>query len=122
VDVIAQRGWWPYNADRALEAITAFQDAARRGTSAAMRRDATYGLLLSMLTMNMTNRPRQGCCHRAPLARSARRGRGQILDQRGVRAYNTGDYAARRPHSLRASGPDGNDPARIWRFCMAMPC
>lgn len=93
VDVIAQRGWCAYNADRALEAITAFQDAARRGTSAAMRRDATYGLLLSMLTMNMTEQAAQVAAT-APLSHDQRvEVEGQILDQRGVRAYNTGDYA-----------------------------
>jgi tetratricopeptide (TPR) repeat protein len=93
VDVVAQRGWCAYNADRTLEAITAFQDAARRGTSSDMRRDASYGLLLSMLKLNMTEQAAQVAAS-APLSHDQRvEVEGQILDQRGVRAYNTGEYA-----------------------------
>lgn len=92
-DVLAQRGWCAYNANRSLEAMDAFQEAARRGTTASTRRDATYGLLLSMLRLNMTEQAAQVAAA-APLTHSQRvEVEGQILDQRGVRAYNTGQYA-----------------------------
>ena len=93
VDIVAQRGWCAYNADRSLEAIAAFKDVAQRGNSPNMRRDATFGLLLSMLSQNMTEQAAQVAAT-APLTRDQRvEVEGQILDQRGVRAYNSGEFA-----------------------------
>jgi tetratricopeptide (TPR) repeat protein len=93
LDVVFQRGWCAYNADRALEAISAFDDVARRTRDQDMRREASYGLLLSMLRMNMTEQAAQ-IAAAAPLTRPQRiEVEGQILDQRGVRAYESGDYA-----------------------------
>ena len=57
-----------------------------------MRRDASYGLLLSMLQLNMTEQAAQTAAA-APLTRTQRiEIEGQILDQRGVRAYEAGDF------------------------------
>jgi TolA-binding protein len=93
VDVIFQRGWCAYNADRSLEAISAFDEAVRRARTSDMRREASYGLLLSMLRMNMTEQAAQVAAT-APLTRTQRiEIEGQILDQRGVRAYESGDFA-----------------------------
>jgi thioredoxin-like negative regulator of GroEL len=92
LDVLFQRGWCAYNADRAMEAVSAFDEAARRAGSSEMRRDASYGLLLSMLRLNMTEQAAQ-IAAAAPLTRTQRiEVEGQILDQRGVRAYESGDY------------------------------
>ncbi len=92
LDVLFQRGWCAYNADRAMEAVSAFDEAARRATGSEMRRDASYGLLLSMLRLNMTEQAAQ-IAAAAPLTRTQRiEVEGQILDQRGVRAYEAGDF------------------------------
>lgn len=93
IAVIYQRGWCAYNADRTMEAIAAFRDAAARGTSDTMRRDAQYGMLLSMLRLNMTEDAARISAN-APLTREQRvEVEGQILDQRGVRAYERNEYA-----------------------------
>jgi tetratricopeptide (TPR) repeat protein len=93
VQVIYQRGWCAYNADRPMEAIASFRQAAGRGPTPETRRDATYGLLLSMLRLNMTEQAARVAAA-APLTRTQRiEIEGQILDQRGVKAYETGDYA-----------------------------
>lgn len=93
LDVLFQRGWCAYNAERPMEAIAAFDSVARRANDSEVRRDASYGLLLSMLRMNMTEQAAQ-IAAAAPLTRTQRiEVEGQILDQRGVRAYENGDYA-----------------------------
>ncbi|MDG4650393.1 hypothetical protein P6F26_18260, partial [Roseibacterium sp. SDUM158017] len=93
LDIVYQRGWCAYNADRAMEAISAFDETTRRATSGELRRDASYGLLLAMLRINMTEQAAQVAAA-APLTRQQRiEVEGQILDQRGVRAYESGDYA-----------------------------
>lgn len=93
IAVIYQRGWCAYNADRTMEAIAAFREAAARGTSDIMRRDAQYGMLLSMLRLSMTEDAARISAN-APLTREQRvEVESQILDQRGVRAYNSRDYA-----------------------------
>jgi len=91
--VLYQRGWCAYNLDRPLEAITAFEASINRLGSSEQRRDAAYGLLLSMLSLNMTEQAAR-LAAAAPLTRSQRIAvEGQILDQRGVAAYERGDYA-----------------------------
>jgi len=91
-DVLLQRGWCAYNADRAMEAVSTFEQVARQARNADMRRDASYGLLLSMLQLNMTEQAAQTAAA-APLTRTQRiEIEGQILDQRGVRAYEAGDF------------------------------
>jgi tetratricopeptide (TPR) repeat protein len=91
-DVLLQRGWCAYNADRAMEAVSTFEQVAREARNADIRRDASYGLLLSMLQLNMTEQAAQIAAS-APLTRTQRiEIEGQILDQRGVRAYEAEDY------------------------------
>lgn len=91
--VVYQRGWCAYNLDRPLEAITAFETAIRRLGSADQRRDAGYGLLLSMLSLNMTEQAARFAAT-APLTRQQRINiEGQILDQRGITAYENGEFA-----------------------------
>ena len=91
--VVYQRGWCAYNLDRPLEAITAFETAIRSLRNADQRRDAGYGLLLSMLSLRMTEQAALFAAT-APLTRQQRIDiEGQILDQRGVRAYENGEFA-----------------------------
>lgn len=91
--VVYQRGWCAYNLDRPLEAMAAFETAIRRLGSAEQRRDASYGLLLSMLSLGMTEQAARFAAT-APLTRQQRvTVEGQILDQRGVAAYEAGNYA-----------------------------
>lgn len=92
-EVVYQRGWCAYNLDRPHEAITAFEFAIRRLGAGDQRRDAGYGLLLSMLSLNMTEQAAQFAAT-APLTRQQRINvEGQILDQRGLTAYENGEYA-----------------------------
>ncbi|MDD7973362.1 hypothetical protein [Roseinatronobacter alkalisoli] len=93
IDVIYQRGWCAYNAERPMEAVTAFQRAARQGGSATVRRDAAFGWMLSLLKLNMTEQAAQIAAS-VDLTRDQRiEIESQILDQRGLRAYESGDYA-----------------------------
>lgn len=93
VNIVFQRGWCAYNAERAMEAITAFRDVAQRSGSASVRRDAAYGWMLSLLKLNMTEQAAQLAAG-VDLTRDQRiEVEGQILDQRGVRAYENRDYA-----------------------------
>jgi tetratricopeptide (TPR) repeat protein len=94
VNIVFQRGWCAYNAERAMEAITAFRDVAQRSGSASVRRDAAYGWMLSLLKLNMTEQAAQLAAG-VDLTRDQRiEVEGQILDQRGVRAYENRDYAS----------------------------
>jgi tetratricopeptide (TPR) repeat protein len=91
--VVYQRGWCAYNLDRPLEALDAFRSSVRRLGSADQRRDAGYGLLLSMLSLKMTEQAAEFAAV-APLTRQQRINiEGQILDQRGTGAYERGEYA-----------------------------
>jgi len=93
VNIVFQRGWCAYNSERAMEAITAFRDVAQRSGSASVRRDAAYGWMLSLLKLNMTEQAAQLAAG-VDLTRDQRiEVEGQILDQRGVRAYENRDYA-----------------------------
>lgn len=88
----AQRGWCAYNANRKLEAIALFQEAMAASRGDAYR-DAAYGLLLSLLSQQMTDAAAE-LAAQVPLTRSQRiEIEGQILDQRGVAAFKRGDYA-----------------------------
>lgn len=93
VNVTFQRGWCAYNANRSMEAITAFQRVAQMSSSSEVRREASYGWMLSLLKLNMTEQAAQ-LAAAVDLTRTQRiEIEGQILDQRGVRAYENRDYA-----------------------------
>jgi hypothetical protein len=92
IDLVYERAWCSYNAERPMEAVDAFRRAAQAGSSATMRRDATYGWLLALLKMNMTEQAAQVLAG-AALTRDQRLEiESQILDQRGVRSFNQGNY------------------------------
>lgn len=92
IEMIYQRGWCAYNAERPMEAVSAFQAAAQRGGNATMRRDATFGWMLALLKLNMTEQAAQ-LAVTVDLTHAQRvEIEGQILDQRGLRAFEQRDY------------------------------
>ncbi len=92
IQIMAQRGWCAFNADRSMDAVDLFRTVAQRSSDVATRRDATYGWLLSLLRLNMTEQAAQVLASSTLTNVQRREVEGQILDQRGVRAYETGDY------------------------------
>lgn len=75
-----------------MEAIAQFETALRGRLDATQRRDAHYGIALSYLKMGMSD----NAARLAAVTDLTRQQRvdveRQILDQRGVAAYNRGDY------------------------------
>ena len=95
IEVLYERSWCAYNLDRAGEALAGFTAASQSGSGlgGTVPRDSRFGMILSYLSMNMTE---EG----ARLAASTQLTQEQrvtvestILDQRGVRAYHSGDFA-----------------------------
>lgn len=91
-DAVSQRGWCAFNAGRPMQALRDFRDAANRGGTAVLRRDSRYGLALTMMRLNMVDQA-------AAVAASTDFTRDQrleveseILDARGVAAFQRGDY------------------------------
>ncbi len=94
LDVLYERSWCAYSHQRPTEALVGFQEAARVGDALGpnVRRDATYGMALSYLGMNMTEQGAQ-VAGSVMLSDTQRREIETIvLDQRGVRAFRQGDY------------------------------
>jgi hypothetical protein len=94
MDIAYERAWCAYNLDRSLEAITYFSAAAQAGLGGTVSRDAKFGLVLSMLKQNMT----ESAADIASRTDFSEKQRYEveviILDQRGVSAYNSKQYAA----------------------------
>ena len=91
-DAVAQRGWCALNADRPMQALSDFADAASRAPSAQARRDARYGQALVMLRLNMVDQA-AGVAAAVDFTPDQRLDiESQILDKRGVAAYNRRDY------------------------------
>lgn len=83
-----QRGWCAYNLERPLEAVDSFRAALAGRLNAGERRDAQYGIALAYLKMGMPE-PAAQIAAQVDLTRSQRVDvERQILDQRGVAAYN----------------------------------
>lgn len=87
-----QQAWQTYNLDRPMEAIAQFETALRGRLDATQRRDAHYGIALSYLKMGMSD----NAARLAAVTDLTRQQRvdveRQILDQRGVAAYQRRDY------------------------------
>ncbi|WP_176562592.1 outer membrane protein assembly factor BamD [Paracoccus liaowanqingii] len=87
-----QQAWQTYNMDRPMEAIAQFEAALRGRLDATQRRDAQYGMALSYLKMGMADNAARIAAG-VDLTRTQRVDvERQILDQRGVAAYNRRDY------------------------------
>jgi len=90
--VVYQRGWCAYNLERPMEAITAFRTALSGRLDSTQRRDAAYGIALAYLKMKMPEEAARISAgtdftrtQRVDIER-------QILDQRGVLAYQNRQY------------------------------
>lgn len=92
-DTVAQRGWCALNADRPMQALSDFKDAAGRARSAQARRDASYGQALVMLRLNMVDEAAAVAAVTHFTSDQRLEIESQILDKRGVAAYNRRDYA-----------------------------
>lgn len=92
VELAYERAWCAYNLDRPAEALAGFSQMERARVSPELTRDARFGMALSYLDQQMTN-------NAAEIAAATDFTREQrltiesiILNQRGVRAYETKDY------------------------------
>lgn len=90
--IVYQRGWCAYNLERPMEAVSAFRTALSGRLDATQRRDAAYGIALAYLKMKMPEEAARISAgtdftrtQRIDIER-------QILDQRGVRAYQSRQY------------------------------
>ncbi|MBR9762625.1 MAG: hypothetical protein GYB53_03600 [Rhodobacteraceae bacterium] len=90
---VAQRGWCALNSDRPMQALSDFSDAAQRGGSATARRDARYGQALAMLQLGMVDQAAGIAAATRFTPEQRLEIEGQILDKRGVAAYERRDYA-----------------------------
>lgn len=89
---VLERAWCVYNLDRTMDAMADFKTALAGRLNAQQRRDARYGLALAYLKMGMSEPASQIAAttdfdhrQRVDIER-------QILDQRGVAAYNQRRY------------------------------
>jgi tetratricopeptide (TPR) repeat protein len=94
IEILYERAWCAYNLDRAGEALAGFTATAQSGAGLGgdVPRDTRFGMMLAYLAMNMTEEA-------ARLAAATNLTQTQrvevetvILDQRGVRAYHSGDF------------------------------
>jgi len=94
VDVLYERSWCAYSHQRPTEALVGFQAAAAMGDALGpnVRRDAHFGMALSLLAMNMTEQGAQVASQVRLSETQHREIETIVLDQRGVRAYRAGDF------------------------------
>lgn len=91
-EVAYERAWCVYNLDRTLESMALFGAVANSGLSAQVIRDARYGLALSYLDREMTDAASALAASTDFLLDQRKTIEAIILDQRGVRAFETGDF------------------------------
>ena len=92
LQVAYERAWCVFNLDRPLEALALFT-AVADALSGTVSRDARYGMALSMLQRNMTNAASQIAAETNFTIDQRRTIESIILEQRGVRAYQEGNYS-----------------------------
>lgn len=94
LDVLYERSWCAFSHQRPTEAMTGFQAAAQAGDTlgANVRRDAHFGLALAYLAMNMTEQAAQVAAQVRLTETQHREVEATVLDQRGVRAFRSGDH------------------------------
>lgn len=94
LDVAYERAWCVYNLDRPMEALALFTAAAAGNLGGTVPRDSRYGMALAMLALDMTEGAARIAADTDFSVEQRLTIEGIILDQRGVRAYNEGDYAS----------------------------
>lgn len=92
LDLVYERAWCAYNLDRSLEALAQFTAAANGGLGGTVTRDARYGLALSYLKRAMTEEAAQVAAATDFTLTQRKEVESQILDQRGVQAYQQQRY------------------------------
>ena len=92
LEVAYERAWCVFNLDRPLEALALFT-AVADGLSGTMSRDARYGMALSMLQRNMTSAASRIAAETDFTIDQRRTIESTILEQRGIRAYQEGNYS-----------------------------
>jgi tetratricopeptide (TPR) repeat protein len=92
LEVAYERAWCVFNLDRPLEALALFT-AVADALSGTVSRDARYGMALSMLQRNMTSAASQIAAETDFTIDQRRTIESTILEQRGVRAYQEGNYS-----------------------------
>ena len=92
LEVAYERAWCVFNLDRPLEALALFT-AVADGLSGTVSRDARYGMALSMLQRNMTSAASRIAAETDFTIDQRRTIESTILEQRGVRAYQEGNYS-----------------------------
>jgi tetratricopeptide (TPR) repeat protein len=92
LQVAYERAWCVFNLDRPLEALALFT-AVADGLSGTVSRDARYGMALSMLQRNMTSAASRIAAETDFTIDQRRTIESTILEQRGVRAYQEGNYS-----------------------------
>lgn len=91
--IIYERAWCAYNLDRPMEALSAFQTAIAGGVDPTRRRDASFGMALAYLKMHLPEAASKIDATTDFTSAQRLDIEGQILDQRGVDAYKSSDYA-----------------------------
>ena len=92
LDVAYERAWCVYNLDRPMEALALFTAVASGGPDATVVRDARFGMALAYTKLGMTENAAKLAAS-TPFSPDQRRDvEAIILDQRGVRAYQRGDF------------------------------
>jgi tetratricopeptide (TPR) repeat protein len=94
LDVLYQRSWCVYALGRPLEALVGFNAALLGGLDANATRDAAYGAALSYLSLGAVDDAALVAASHSMVMRHRVEIESGILDQRGVAAYQAGDYAA----------------------------
>jgi tetratricopeptide (TPR) repeat protein len=92
LEVAYERAWCVFNLDRPLEALALFT-AVADALSGTVSRDARYGMALSMLQRNMTSAASRIAAETDFTIDQRRTIESTILEQRGVRAYQEGNYS-----------------------------
>ncbi len=92
LEIAYERAWCAYSMDRPLEALAYFTAAASGGLGGTMPRDARFGMALSYLKKNMTDQAAQLAAATDYTPEQRRNVESIILDQRGVRAYQQGQF------------------------------
>ncbi|WP_289149513.1 hypothetical protein [uncultured Salipiger sp.] len=89
---ISQRGWCAFNAGRPMQALRDFRSATANARNATLRRDSAYGLALTMMRLRMVNEAAAVAASTDFTYDQRLEVESEILDARGVAAYNRGEY------------------------------
>lgn len=92
IAILSQRGWCALNVDRPMQALSDFRRAAALAKTAPERQDSHYGMAITMLQLDMVDQAAQIASSTNFDQRQRLDVESQILDKRGVMAYNREDY------------------------------